>query len=265
MIKETFKKNFQLLNLLFSLYIKRSIKGIRFYICGLLVFIPCIFSYFLLIDMLTWGIPISQSLFDFNIFWNGFIFQWIQFGMLIPIILACCLISQDFSKKTAPIIYASIPRSKYLSFNIFFLIIHLIILEIISFISFGILSLIIMNKIVSVNLLFIGFFYILFYLLLYLSFTFILSSLTKNSIIALFIPIVYINLEGLLINFDLELLSFRYYSYNISRLITSFISLYEPIIFSGEILFSILVLILLPLALLIISIFGFKFIDIRLD
>ncbi len=248
---------------LLYLYYKKDFKSFKGYLCILISIIPVLFTYFQIKGILDWEIEITQSVINLGVFWNSYIFQVIQFGIFIPIILSCNIISGDFSRKTAMTIYSIIPSKAYLISNIFFILIHLAFLELISMVSIGIMVLVLMNRVVSINILLIGYGYSFIFLTFFLAFTFILSTLTKNTIIAVIIPILYINIEFLFIQYDMELLSYRYYSDVLANFIQNAFLNTQYIIDSNKALSSLIIFLSVPLILFIISIYGFQQLDIR--
>jgi hypothetical protein len=108
-----------------------------------------------------------------------------------------------------------------------------------------------------------GFGLIFLLLLFYSAFTFTLSSLTRNSISTLLIPIFYIFFQFLFIQWDMELLSFSYYtnlfyeSFFLYSHIGRFLT-YNPTIFT----IAVIVYILSALLLFLGSVHGFNLIEI---
>ena len=261
MIREKYNKLKDTQFTLFSLYYKKNIKKLRNLISLLFFLLPLIIS-------LT-GIeeyPVNQSDFEYSLFWIGFIQSFIYWGPIGSILLSYNIISSDFSNNTAPIIYSSISRRKYITSNAIFLLLHQLLYIIISCIVFSITGFILYERLVRIEVFMMGFTLITLLTIFYLSFAFILSSLLRNNIIALLIPLFYIMFEMFFINIDIELLSFKYYT----TLFWESFSLYTII---GKIIINsatmqdfyigIVVYISAPSILLLASIYGIKLIEIR--
>ena len=244
---------------LLSLYYKRNIKTIRSYISIFVVFIPNFFLFFAMISQAQY---MTQKVFESETFWRLFIAYNLSFAPIASILLGGFIISHDFSRGTAQLIYTTISRKKYLISNLRFLSVHMLLLQGLSFLGFILQGIIILNMLLPIELLFVGFIFTYLYSLFYLSFSFILTSLTRSTIIALLVPFAYHNLSPMLISMDMKLLSINYYSDTISDRVLIYI--WNGIIsmnFEGAL--SIIVLIAIPCVLFIIAIFGFEVIEIR--
>ncbi len=188
-----------------------------------------------------------------------------QFGPVVPIIITSSVISYDFAKNAAPLIYTSISRTKYLASNIFFLILHQILLLTIAFLVMDVIMFILVQKLISFNVLLIGFFYVLALMIFYTLFAFILSALLLNSNISLLIPIFYWFFDIILLNIDLEMLAIDYYANDFWEFIFTYI-------YSGSfraeghfLHIDFVVFIFVPIVLFLLSIRGFQLIEIRKD
>lgn len=244
---------------LFSLYFKKNVKTLRAYVSVIIVFVP---NFFVLNLMTTQSWYITQRIFEYETFWQWFIRDALNYYPIVSILLTGMIISQDFSKGTAQLIYSSISRKKYLLSNLRFLIIHIFILQFLSFLVFSIQGLIILNIMVSPLIFLIGFTFTFFNSLFFLSFTFILTTLTRSNIISILLPFVYLTISALFVQWDMELLAITYYSTNISEMMLIYI--WNGVIIKNINLFlSVIVFLLVPLILLTISIFGFETIEIR--
>lgn len=261
MIRMNFNKLKDTQFTLFSLYFKKNIKQLRNLISLLFFLLPLIIS-------LT-GIeeyPVNQSDFEYSLFWIGFIQSFFYWGPIGSILLSYNVISSDFSNNTAPIIYSSISRRKYITSNAIFLLLHQLLYIIILCIGFAISGFILYERLVRIDVFMMGFSLISLQSMFYLSFAFILSSLLRKNIIALLIPLFYIMFELVFIQFDMELLSFIYYT----NLFWESFSLYS---FIGRIIINsatmhdfyigIVVYISAPSILLLGSIYGINLIEIR--
>jgi ABC-type transport system involved in multi-copper enzyme maturation permease subunit len=252
------------MNLLF-LYCKKNIIGAR----AVLSIIPLLWIIALstgyIYNQLDWRGIITQDLVDADFFWQGFIFQLMQFVPLVSIILASSIISYDFAKSTAPLIYTSISREKYLITNIIFLILHQIFFLALAFIAMNIVNFILVQKFISFDLILIGFVFILMLMIFYTSFAFILSALTRNSIIALLIPLFYWFFIIVFLNTGLELLAIDFYAKDFWEFIALYLSSGKIYMDRFILPLDLIAFILVPTALFLLSIRGFQLIDIRTD
>jgi len=265
------RNKFKVMKVLLSLYIKKNIKFIGFYITIFMILTPLFFTWVTIDGVLNSPDELTQRTFESYIFWYGFVYQTYFMWPLVPVILACNIISYDFSKKVAPITYTLVSRKLYLTSNIIFLTAHVFLLEIFSFTLFSIITLITLGEfLISFPVLFFGFLCGLMLLLFYLSFTFILSSLTRSTMLALLLPILYNYLDPLFATFDMKLLSFSNFMQKLYYLFEVFIynHNFNYLSYSTnlyDLILSLIVVIAVPITLFIISIFGFKTIEIRVD
>ncbi len=250
---------------LFFLYRKKSFANIKFLLSLLPIIWIVMLSTGYVYNQLDWRPIITQRIVDADFFWQGLIFQFMQFGPVVPIIITSSVISYDFAKNTAPLIYSSISRTKYLASNIIFLVLHQIFLLTIAFLVMDIIMFILVQKLISLNVLLIGFFYVLALMIFYTSFAFILSALLLNSNISLIIPIFYWFFDIILLNIDLEMLAIDYYANDFWEFIFTYI-LSGNFHAEGHILhIDFVVFIFVPIVLFLLSIRGFQLIEIRKD
>lgn len=248
---------------LFFLYYKKNFTSLKF----VLSLIPIIWIVMLttgyVYNQLDWRPIITQRIVDADFFWQGMIFQFRQFGPLMPIIITSSIVSYDFAKNTAPLIYTSISRKKYLVSNLIFLILHQILLLTISFLVMDIILFVLVQKFISFHVLLIGFLYALVLMIFYTSFTFILSSLLLNSNISLLIPIIYWIFGVILLNTGLELLVIDYYANDVWEFVITYI-LSGKFRAEGHFLhLDFIAFIFVPIVLFVLSIRGFQLIEIR--
>jgi len=249
---------------LFFLYRKKSFANGKFVMSLIPIIWIVMLSTGYVYNKLDWLI-ITQRIVDGDFFWQGFIFQFRQFGPLVPIIITASIISYDFAKNTAPLIYASISRKRYLASNIIFLILHQILLLSIAFLVMDIIMFVLVQKFISFNVLLIGFFYVLALMIFYTSFTFIISTLILNSNIALLIPIFYWFFGIILLNIDLELLVIDYYANDLWGFVFTYIYSGNFYAKNHFLPLDFVVFIFVPIALFLLSIRGFQLIEIRKD
>lgn len=265
------RNKFKIIRVLFSLYIKKNLKSIGFYLTIFIIIAPLFSTWGIINDSVNSPVELTQRTFEATIFWYGYLYQLLYMWPLVSIVLACNIISHDFSKKVAPIMYTLNSRKMYLASNIFFLIFHILLLEIFSFSLFSIITLITLgNFLISFPVLFFGFFYGFILLFFYLSFTFIFSSLTRSTVLALIIPIFYIFMSPMFATFDMKLLSFSYFIDKLYMLLETFIytNNFNYLLLNTnltDLILSLSVVIAIPIALFFISVYGFKTIEIRVD
>jgi len=248
---------------LFFLYRKKSFGNIKFVLSLLPIIWIVTLTTGYVYNQLDWREIITQKIVDGDFFWQGFIFQFRQFVPLVPIVIASSVISYDFAKNTAPLIYTSISRKKYLASNVLFLILHQILLLTIAFLIMDIIIFVLVQKFISFNILLIGFFYVLVLMIFYTSFAFILSALLLNSNISLIIPIFYWFFGVVLLNTDLELLAIDYYANDLWEFVYIYILSGNMYAERHILPIDFVVFILVPIALFLLSIRGFQLIEIR--
>ncbi len=259
-----FRRNVELEKVLLSKYFKKDFKSGRAYICIYLSFIPTLSAYFFILGINNWDNNITQIIIDKDIFWGSFLGQLTQFGPLISLILAFNLINGDFSSNTAMILYSTISRRKYLISNIISLLLHLMFLEFISFVSFGILSLLLLNITVSVNIIVMGFIFGFVHLSFMLAFAFMISTFSRNTVISLLLPILYLwIMEPIFYQLEMELLSFNFYSRIILDIIQNVFFDSHYIIDPNLVIFGPLMFFSLSTIIFLISIHGFQLQDIK--
>lgn len=245
--------------ILFSLYYKRNVKTVRAYISIFVAILPNLFTIGIMNGQVHY---ITQGIFENETFWQFFILNSLSFGPLVSILLSGSIISQDFSKGTAQLIYSSISRKKNLLSNLRFLILHTLLLQLFSFTAFSVQGIIVLNKVVPPGLFILGFIFTFVYSLFFLSFTFILTSLTRNTVVSLLIPFFYLNFTYILILMDMKLLAISYYTDTVTEVVLFYF--WKGIIDVNDgLVLSIIILSLLPLILFIISIYGFEVVEIR--
>ena len=265
------RNKFKIIRVLLSLYIKKSLKSIGFYVSIFIIIAPLFSTWATINEVQNSPVELTQRTFEANIFWYGFLYQLLFMWPLVSIVLACNIISYDFSKKVAPITFTLVSRKMYLLSNIIFLIVHIFLLEVFSFFLFSIITLIILGDfLISFQVLFFGFVYGFILLFFYLSFTFIFSSLMRSTMLSLIIPIFYIYMNPMFATFDMKLLSFSYFMEKINYQLERFIYFHNFSFLSNSTdLYSFIlilsVVIVIPIALFIISVYGFKTIEIRVD
>jgi ABC-type transport system involved in multi-copper enzyme maturation permease subunit len=245
--------------ILFSLYYKRNVKTVRAYISIFVAILPNLFMIGIMNTQVNY---ITQEIFEYEIFWQFLIVNSLSFSPLVSILLAGSIISQDFSKGTAQLIYSSISRKKNLFSNLRFLILHTLLLQLLSFITFSIQGIIVLNKVVPPGLFLVGFVFVYIYSLFYLSFAFVLTSLTRNTVTSLLLPFFYLNFASFFIQMDMGLLAINHYSNTITEVVLIFLW-NGAIIMTTDVYLSIFVLLSIPLILLFISIYGFEVVEIR--
>ncbi len=247
---------------LFSFYLKKRILSIKFILCILLA---------MFIGSLTqgnsayWG-NISSHIVDKNIFWQNFlgIFSLTIFPLYFPIIITADIVSEEFSNRSAMIIYSMESRSRILSIKLLSLIISIFILNLSYFLPFLIVTLIRSSIFVSFHIFLMGFLIIFIEFIFISSMTFLTSALTRNTFVSFILPFFYISIETYLENFELGLLSYTSYQRKVSSFFEYFF-FNEQIILSIVKSFSIIVFFGLPILIMLITFYSFKQLDIRID
>ncbi|KKM01119.1 hypothetical protein LCGC14_1797640 [marine sediment metagenome] len=244
---------------LFSFYLKKRILSIKFILCIL-------FSILISLSQSFFARTIdSQNLEEF-IFWQNFLgaFSLAIWPLYFPIIITADIVSGEFSNKFAMIIYSTESRTKILFIKLLCLIISIFILNLFYFFTFLIIVFIRTGIFVSMHIFLIGFL-ITFVEFLFISFlTFMVSALTRKTFVSFILPFFYINITSFLEYYELELLSYNSYKMMV-------ISFFENLLFNEQIVFSIvknislIIFFGLPILIILITFYGFKQLDIRID
>ena len=250
---------------LFTFYLKKGIFSIQFIMCILFSLIPLLQIIFLYPEL---NINHQNSFNSF--FWGDFVgngLVYSPFFSLISIFLAADLVSEEFSNKSAMILYSIGSRSKILVIKIIYLVFSIFILTVISFLSFTIYGFIKFSMIAEMRFYLAGFLIAFFNLMFYASLTLMCSALIRKSLIAFILPLVYIFFQfGYLFeSYDLDLLSHSYYKLRMYDLFHSVV--YSSIGTSMTIgtIFDLVIFFTLPLMIFLITLYSFKKIDIRVD
>ncbi len=247
---------------LFSFYLRKMILSFKFILCILFaMFIGSLAQ----VNSANLG-NISSHVLDKNIFWQNFVgmFSLAMYPLYFPIIIAADIVSEEFSNRSAMIIYSMESRTKVLSIKSLSLIISIFILNLSYFLSFLIFTLIRTGLIVSLHVFLIGFLITFIEFIFISSITFLASALTRNTFVSFILPFFYISIESFLVYYELGLLSYTSYQ-------TKVISFFEYIFFSEQINFSIVKSISiimffgLPILIMLITFYCFKQLDIRTD
>jgi hypothetical protein len=137
-------------------------------------------------------------------------------------------------------------------------------LMVISFSSFVIITSIISNLYVSLHILLTYFFFIFIDLMFIVSLTFMFSTLTRNTITSFIVPFLYITIEPFFKAFELELLSYSYFKMIVFNFLEDIIFI-ERILIRDNTIISFIAFFGLPILILLITFYGFKQLDIRID
>ena len=225
--------------------------------------IPPLYSINVIINLLETQ-PINQTIINGYLFWDTFLFFSILLYQFTTIIIASDIISGDFSNKSAMILYSSpVSRSKIIVSKIISMVLYLLLLELLSFLFFEIILLIMVGSIVNLNILFLGFLFNFFNILFGLSFSLFLSATTRNTIISALIPFLYLYTGPQLFDiFNLELLSYRYHNSKVINVFSNFIET-GTLIFEFEEILSLISLLFIPFVVMLITIIIFNKLDIR--
>ncbi|TFG16717.1 MAG: ABC transporter permease [Promethearchaeota archaeon] len=194
------KKNqlFQIL-VYFQNILKSQFRSIKFYICLFLLVTPTIATFILLSQDFEIVQAYSQLDKDMVIFWSGYLAHSLRFFPIFCIILTCNIVSEHFEKKTAPFTFTlPMSRSKILVITVLTYELIFVGMILLGLIIFQITDLFVFNHRISIE----GFlFAILFHIVtlnIWFSLCYLLSTLTRNTIVSLSLPLVYMFIELLL-------------------------------------------------------------------
>lgn len=250
---------------LITFYMKKGIFSIKFIICIILSLIPIIASFISIIQEIEYGLIINQDSLDLFFLYNfvhGIMIS--QFFRMIPVIITADVVSGEFSNKSAMILYSIGSRNKILIIKLLTLTLSILLLMVISFSSFVIMTFIITNLYVSLHFLLTGFFFMFIDLMFIMSLTFIFTTLTRNTITSFIVPFLYITIEPFFEAFELELLSYSYYKMIVFNFLEYIITI-ERIMIRDNTIISLIAFFGLPILILLITFYGFKQLDIRVD
>jgi hypothetical protein len=184
--------------------------------------------------------------------------------LYLPIIITADIVSEEFSNRSAMIIYSMESRSRILSIKLLCLITSIFILNLSYFLPFLIFTFIRSSIFVSFHIFLMGFLIIFIEFIFISSITFMTTALTRNTFVSFIFPFFYISLETYLDYFELGLLSYTSYQMKV----ISFFELFffnEQIVFSTVKSFSIIMFFGLPISIMLITFYSFKQLDIRID
>ncbi|MHA2009593.1 MAG: hypothetical protein ACW99E_23055 [Promethearchaeota archaeon] len=249
---------------LFSFYLKKRILSIKFIGCIILSLI----IFFSIINEFNSQDIINQRILDEEIYWQYFIVFLSKYLRFIPVIFVADVVSEEFSNRSAMIIYTTESRTKILSMKLLSLMTSIFILLTFYFSSFLIFNFFITELFVSIHIFLTGFLIIFIEFLFFSSLIFMISAFTQNEVPSFILPIFYIIIEVFFVVFlvDVELGLLSYTSYEMKV-----IDFFENLIFKKEIIFSALTIISsivfygLPIVIILIIFHHFKRIDIRVD
>ena len=249
---------------LFSFYLKKRILSIKFIGCILLSLI----IFFSIINEFNSQDIINQRILDKEVYWQYFIEFLSKYLRFLPVIFFADIVSEEFSNKSAMIVYTTESRTKILSIKLLSLITSILILLLFYFSTFIIFNFLMTELFVSIHVFTMGFLIIFVDLLFFSSLIFMISALTLKVVPSLILPIFYISIEVFFVIFleDVELGLLSYSSYEMKV-----IDFFENLIFNKEIIFSGLTIIRtivffgFPILIILIIFHHFKRVDIRVD
>ena len=250
---------------LFSFYLKKRILSISF--IGSVILSLIIF--FSIVNEFNSQNIINQKILDEEIYWQYFIVFLSKYLRFIPVIFVADIVSEEFSNRSAMIIYTTESRTKILSIKLLSLMTSILILLLFYFSTFLIVNFLKTELFVSISIFLTGFLIIFIELLFFSSLIFMISALTLNVVPSLILPIFYIILEleffvVFLEDVELGLLSYSSYEMKVIDFIENLI-FNKEIIFSGLTIISTIVFFGLPILIILIIFHHFKRIDIRVD
>jgi len=244
---------------LFSFYLKKRILSIKFILCIL-------FTILISSSQSFFARTISSQNLEEYIFWQKFLgaFSLAIFPLYFPIIITADIVSGEFSNRSAMIIYSTESRTKVLSIKLLIMITSILILNLFYFLPFLIITFIRTSIFVSIHIFLIGFLIVFIEFLFISSLTFMISALTRNTLVSFIVPFFYISIASFLEFYELELLSYNSYKIKV-------ISFFENFLFNEQIIFSIvknisiIIFFGLPILIMLITFYCFKQLDIRID
>lgn len=209
---------------------------------------------------------VDQNILDQQIFWSGFIGTGYSnlFFKFIPIIIAVNLVSGEFSNKVAMGLYSMVSRNRMLISKIIFSIVYLSLILIFSFVLFELVVLLTLGLTVSIDILVTGFFLIFLELIFWLLLTLSCSALTHNTLIALGVSYFYLSIAPTLEYYKMTFLNYNYYRKNIYFFLQRTLFDFQNGSFENLIL-SFITLFSLPVIIILITFYGFKRLDIRIN
>jgi len=249
---------------LISFYFKKFFKSFRVKLCFIFILIPLAYSFIDIQNYINSSVEINQLILDNSIFLRGFLSFSLIYYNITTIIISCDIISEEFSNRTAMVLYSTTSRKKILISKIIFIILLLMFFELTSFISFGILSTFTLGLMISPIIFILGFFLILINMLFIFSLTFFFSALTRNTVVALLIPFFYNYSEQLFILSDLKFLSYSQQLNNLISFIQNIITNGNSSIKYYELTVSFIIFFTLPIIFIVITFYTFKKLDIRI-
>lgn len=250
---------------LITFYMKKGIFSIKFITCIILSLIPIIAGLISISQELEHSLITNQESLDFFFLYDFvrgiLIFPYFR---MIPVIITADVVSGEFSNKSAMILYSTGSRNKILVIKLLTLTLSILLLMVISFSSFVIITSIISNLYVSLHILLTYFFFIFIDLMFIVSLTFMFSTLTRNTITSFIVPFLYITIEPFFKAFELELLSYSYFKMIVFNFLEDIIFI-ERILIRDNTIISFIAFFGLPILILLITFYGFKQLDIRVD
>ena len=254
---------------LIQFYFRKRFFSIRTILCLILLFLPLfnlMLSYHSIINPL---VEYHQNFINNSYFWGDFMGQYLN-NMYLPvlpmisILITADLVSGEFSNRTAIVLYTNISRNTIIRAKIEFLVISIVIYVSLLWISLIIATSILFHAVISFSFLITGYILVFAQLLFYVSFSFLLSSLTKNTFVAFLVPFFYIFFNGIFITLDMELLSYNYYGNTLFSFFRDLLGSNNYIVNDFPLLlFSFIIYFGLSIILFIVTSFEFKKIDIR--
>ncbi|NVM38370.1 MAG: hypothetical protein HWN81_22435 [Candidatus Lokiarchaeota archaeon] len=249
---------------LFSFYLKKMILSKSFIGCIILSLI----IFFSIINEFNSQNVINQKILDEEVYWQYFIVFLSKYLRFLPVLFVADIVSDEFSNRSAMIIYTTESRTKILSIKLLSLITSFLILLLFYFSTFLIFNFLMTELFVSIHIFLMGFLIIFTEFLFFSSLVFLISALTLKVVPSLILPLFYIIIEIFFVVFleDVELGLLSYTSYEMRV-----IEVFENMIFDKQITFSVPTIIStisffgLPILIILVIFHHFKRIDIRVD
>ena len=158
---------------LFSFYLKKMILSKSFIGCIILSLI----IFFSIINEFNSQNIINQRILDEEIYWQYFIVFLSKYLRFLPAIFIADIVSEEFSNRSAMIIYTTESRTKILSIKLLSLMTSILILLIVYFSTFLIFNFLMTELFVSIHIFLTGF------LIIFIEFLFFSPAKSRNNCI----------------------------------------------------------------------------------
>ena len=211
------------------------------------------------------SIIINQEFVDDFLFWESFLTYSIIMFKFISIIITSDIISGDFSNKRAMILYTlPISRGKIIFSKAITMMIYLFLLQSLTLIISALILWIMLGLFISFMVFLLGLLISYLSALFYFSLTLLLSGTTRNTIVSALIPLIYVYIGPQIFSIlDLNQLSYIFHENN-GRIFLEYFIFGDFTGLNIEQILSFIIMCILPIIIIIVTIFLFKQVDIRI-